>query len=205
MKNARPVAVIALMLLVPIVTARAQPLGSARLNASLSNPSASLHWRTFSSSGVGLSFSFPTPPGTIEYRYSQCRPPEEGCTGPYYSWEITRTDAIDRGHIYWVAGFTAHENYGRESWPTDIASWSQGKKGYFADGSAVQAVEALNLSDGSRALIFKPGGISCDPGCTPGTFPYGKDRMAVINFAKLRNGFKDLVFYFEDATPLADI
>lgn len=199
--------VIALLASSTLVGARAH--ASPTLNGSSPQSFAPLRWKVFRSSEVGLSFRFPTPPGTIEYRYSQCGRPDEGCDGPYYSWEITRTDVIDRGHSYWFAGYTAHENNGRELWPTDIASWGHDKIGYWAsDGYTkfrVQAVEVLTISDGSKVLIFKPGDISCAPSCSAANFPYLKDRLAVINFARPRKGFRDLVLYFEDATPLRAI
>jgi hypothetical protein len=168
-------------------------------------------WKRFTSKEVGVSFWFPPLAGPLEYAFEPCRPRTKDCPGAYYSWLINRTDAADRGHSYWFAGFTGWEDVGREGWPTDVRDWGKDSRGYWVsagetlrDRSHVFGVEELKTHDGSRALVFKPGGYSSE-GCGELDCPNQKDRAVIITFTRSHGGFLSLAFYFLDRTPLADI
>lgn len=155
-----------------------------------------------------MAFSFPPLPGTVRYKYQACPSHSSNCPGPYYVWEVTRTDAQDPGHGYAFAGFTASYDATFGGWPTNVGPWGHDSKGFWVSNGGshlrVKAVKEISTPNGSRALIFKPGGLSCDS-CTSSDFPYLKDLAVVVTFVHTHGGFQCLDFYFEDPTPISQI
>jgi hypothetical protein len=193
------------------------PRGQPSPTHSVASPKPSIsmtlqpdRWRRFASREIGLSFDFPPLTGEFTYEFED-RNPNPECPDPYYSWEVMRTDEPDPGHRYWFAGSTHCQKQGRGSWPTDVAKWGRDSRGYwvetggpFRNREQVLAVKVLATTDGSRALVFKPAGLSSDE-CGEPDCPSQKDRTVAINFTREHGGFTSLVFYFRDITSLGDI
>src|SRR5947208_13555474 len=115
-------------LLLVSCTSASTPHGAAISRSPQASPRA---WLVLSSPQVGVTFSFPPLPGTVRYKYETCPPHGSNSLGPFYVWEVTRTDAQDQGHGYAFAGFTAAYDATFDGWPTNVRTWGQDANGYW--------------------------------------------------------------------------